>query len=236
MAPRSGFGSKSAGSGAFSSLETLSELSYLAPQADTSAISDANVIISFKSLQKKDDTTKTKAMEDLLSYAKAHPFDSNGGVEDAILDAWLTVYARLSIDNSRRVRELAHVLQFELLQSARKRMEKRFPNDERSTKPEDAEAKYCRVISASLSLVAFLITSVPKDAREQHFDLYKEYLSNEKVWESVNYAESGTAKAGLSLVALAFEHYREIMVPQKHVYQSSVHFDEGNARGLDCEV
>ncbi|PHH56078.1 E3 ubiquitin-protein ligase listerin [Ceratocystis fimbriata CBS 114723] len=283
MAPRSGFGSKSAGSGAFSSLETLSDLSYLAPQADTSAISDANVIISFKSLQKKDDTTKTKAMEDLLSYAKAHPFDSNGGVEDAILDAWLTVYARLSIDNSRRVRELAHVLQFELLQSARKRMEKRFPkffpvwlagrfdssnpvhkaasrghasfiptqekmtlmlgkcqemvlryaadclqetkdslSDERSTKPEDAEAKYCRVISASLSLVAFLITSVPKDAREQHFDLYKEYLSNEKVWESVNYAESGTAKAGLSLVALAFEHYREIMVPQKSVLRKAL--------------
>jgi len=37
------------------------------------------------------------------------------------------MYARVSIDNSRRVRELSHVLLFELMKSATKRMEKRIP-------------------------------------------------------------------------------------------------------------
>jgi hypothetical protein len=37
------------------------------------------------------------------------------------------LYPRTSIDNSRRVRELSHVVQLELMKSARKRMEKRIP-------------------------------------------------------------------------------------------------------------
>ena len=38
------------------------------------------------------------------------------------------IYPRISIDNSRRVRELAHNVQFEIMKSARKRMEKRIPD------------------------------------------------------------------------------------------------------------
>lgn len=38
------------------------------------------------------------------------------------------LYPRLAIDNTRRVRELSHILQYELLKKTRKRMEKFIPN------------------------------------------------------------------------------------------------------------
>ncbi|RYP43139.1 hypothetical protein DL770_011819 [Monosporascus sp. CRB-9-2] len=113
----SGFGGFSSSSG--------SNLSYLAEPPDYSSISDAHVVVSLKNLQKKDATTKAKALEELVTYAQAHPYEQDGGAEEPILDAWAQLYPRISIDNSRRVRELSHTLQFELMRSTRKRMEKR---------------------------------------------------------------------------------------------------------------
>ncbi|KAH7313192.1 hypothetical protein BKA65DRAFT_517509 [Rhexocercosporidium sp. MPI-PUGE-AT-0058] len=116
-----------AGFGGFGQTSSGSTLSYLTEPPNLSAISDANVVVAFKNLSKKDGTTKSKALEDLRAYVQAHPFEQDGGVEDAVLEAWVKFYPRISIDNSRRVRELSHILQFELLKSARKRMEKYIP-------------------------------------------------------------------------------------------------------------
>lgn len=74
-----GFGLASAGS----------DLSYVAEPPDLSAISDAQVVVSFKNLLKKDAVTKTKALEDLLAYVRAHPYEQGGGAEEAILEAWV---------------------------------------------------------------------------------------------------------------------------------------------------
>ncbi|KAI9651221.1 hypothetical protein NHQ30_001259 [Ciborinia camelliae] len=101
-------------------------LSYLTEPPNLSSIADANVIVSFKNLSKKDGTTKSKALEDLRTFIQNQP-NEQGGVEEAILEAWVNVYPRVAIDNSRRVRELSHSIQYELLKSARKRMEKYIP-------------------------------------------------------------------------------------------------------------
>ncbi|KAI1639300.1 hypothetical protein F4809DRAFT_158751 [Biscogniauxia mediterranea] len=113
--------------GAFSSASTGTNLSYLAEPPDFTSISDANVVVALKNLQKKDATTKSKALEELVAYVQAHPHEKDGGTEEPVLEAWVQLYPRISIDNSRRVRELSHILQFELMKSARKRMEKRIP-------------------------------------------------------------------------------------------------------------
>ncbi|KAI0477955.1 hypothetical protein F4859DRAFT_43090 [Xylaria cf. heliscus] len=113
--------------GSFASAASGTNLSYLAEPPDVSSVSNANVVVSLKNLQKKDATTKAKALEDLLAHAQTHPYDQDGGVEEPVLEAWVQLYPRVSIDNSRRVRELAHTLQFELMRSARKRMEKNVP-------------------------------------------------------------------------------------------------------------
>ncbi|RCI09883.1 hypothetical protein L249_3874 [Ophiocordyceps polyrhachis-furcata BCC 54312] len=113
----SGFGSSAAGS----------SLSYLTEPPSFAAVTDPNVVVILKNALKKDSTTKTKALEDLLSYVRAHPFDQGGGVDDALLDIWAQLYPRISIDNSRRVRELSHLLQYQMMTSARKRMERHIP-------------------------------------------------------------------------------------------------------------
>ncbi|KAL1893364.1 hypothetical protein Sste5346_006542 [Sporothrix stenoceras] len=121
---------KATGGGGFGGFETTrskSGLAYVAERSDLSAISDAHVVVSFKNLVKKDSTTKARALEDLLSHAQAHPYTNGGGVEDAVLEAWVQCYPRLSIDDARRVRELSHSLQLDLMQSARKRMERHIP-------------------------------------------------------------------------------------------------------------
>lgn len=87
----SGFGTKpGAGRGfGFGLASAGSELSYVAEPPDFSSISDAQVVVSFKNLLKKDSITKTKALEDLLSYVRANPYEQGGGVEEAILEAWV---------------------------------------------------------------------------------------------------------------------------------------------------
>ncbi|KAL7627782.1 hypothetical protein AAE478_001977 [Parahypoxylon ruwenzoriense] len=113
--------------GAFSTASRSTNLSYLAEPPDFSSISNANVVVSLKNLQKKDAITKAKALEDLVGYVQDHPHERDGGAEEPVLEAWVQLYPRISIDNSRRVRELSHILQFELMKSARKRMEKHVP-------------------------------------------------------------------------------------------------------------
>lgn len=94
----------SAGSGAFgafSSASSGSKLSYLTEPPDYTSISDANVVVSFKNLLKKDATTKSKALEELLAYVEAHPYEQNGGVEEAVLEAWVRLTTLLCHDRSR---------------------------------------------------------------------------------------------------------------------------------------
>ncbi|OAA76610.1 Zinc finger, RING/FYVE/PHD-type [Akanthomyces lecanii RCEF 1005] len=116
-----------AGFGGFGGQFSSSSLSYLAEPPSFAAVTDPNVVVSLKNVLKKDSTTKTKALDELLAYVQANPHDKHGGVEDALLDVWTQLYPRASIDNARRVREQSHHLQLELMKSARKRMERHIP-------------------------------------------------------------------------------------------------------------
>jgi hypothetical protein len=87
---RSGLG----GFGGFAT--TSSTLSYIAEPPDLTAVSDANVVVSLKNLLKKDSTTKAKALDDLLLYVQAHPYEKDGGVEEPVLDAWVSYLPQLS--------------------------------------------------------------------------------------------------------------------------------------------
>lgn len=67
---------------------TSTRLSYLTEPSNLSSISDANVVVSFKNLSKKDGTTKSKALEDLRTFIQTQP-NEQGGAEEAILEAWV---------------------------------------------------------------------------------------------------------------------------------------------------
>ncbi|KJK82300.1 hypothetical protein H634G_02494 [Metarhizium anisopliae BRIP 53293] len=257
-----GFGSSTGGGGfGFGGPVSGTSLSYLAEPPSFAAVSDPNVIVSLKNVLKKDSITKAKGLEDLVQHAQSHPFEQDGGVEEALLDIWTQIYARTSVDNSRRVRELSHALQSELLRSARKRMERHVPkivgpwlaglydrdrvvaraasdglasflttpekmkafwvkcqsqilefaieairetqdtlSDERSTTVEDAEAKYFRVVTSSLSLVLGLLQKVDDAGVQKFAGKYDEYFSEEAVWKSITFKDSAVRKTVCQLL------------------------------------
>ncbi|KAK7552526.1 RING zinc finger protein-like protein [Phyllosticta citricarpa] len=119
-AAASGFGG---GFGSFSSFgSSASQLSYVSEPPDLSSISDANTVVVFKNLSKKDSTTKAKALEDLQSH-----IISSSGVENAVLEAWVQIYPRTSIDGARRVRQLAHTIQGQIASACGKRIARYMP-------------------------------------------------------------------------------------------------------------
>lgn len=87
--PAASFGPKPGRGLGFGLTSAGSDLSYVAEPPDFSPISDAQVVVSFKNLLKKDGVTKTKALEDLLGYVRGHPYEQGGGAEEAILEAWV---------------------------------------------------------------------------------------------------------------------------------------------------
>ena len=192
-----------------------SPLSYVTEQPDVSAISEAKIVVAFKNLGKKDSITKTKALEELQEYVSTTTSD----VEGPVLEAWVNIYPRTSIDNSRRVRQLAQSLQGAFTTSAGKRIAPYLPeiigpwlagtydsdktvsraaqdafqdafptkekqqavwkryraalidyaedatlrqtpqtlSDERVTSPDDAEAKYVRVVGTAMLVLTRLV-------------------------------------------------------------------------------
>ena len=125
---RRGFGKDNSGGGfgGFGGFrESSASLSYITAPPDLSGIPQ-EIVVPFKNLLKKDSTTKAKALEEIISYVQSSPSE-NGGLDESIIEAWTLLYPRVSIDNSRRVRELSHNLLSELMKSAGKRMAKRTP-------------------------------------------------------------------------------------------------------------
>jgi hypothetical protein len=91
-----GFGSALGGAGFGFGSASGSSLSYLAEPPSFTAISDPNVVVSLKNVLKKDSTTKAKGLEELIHHAQSHPFEEDGGVEEALLDIWVCYHSRFS--------------------------------------------------------------------------------------------------------------------------------------------
>jgi E3 ubiquitin-protein ligase listerin len=72
------------GSSGFGSTQS-SPLSYIQEPPDYSAINDANIVVAFKNLSKKDSTTKAKALEDIQAYVSK----PDAEIEEGLLEAWV---------------------------------------------------------------------------------------------------------------------------------------------------
>ncbi|OAG36507.1 hypothetical protein AYO21_09314 [Fonsecaea monophora] len=102
-----------------------SSLSYIAEQPDLSSVSNPNLVVCFRNLGKKDSTTKTKALEELQDYVNS--LTSSNSIDSGLPEAWVTLYPRTSIDNARRVRQLAHALQGSITALTGKRIAPHLP-------------------------------------------------------------------------------------------------------------
>ena len=92
-----GFGGSPFGSSPFGRASSpftkgpTSLISYLYEPPDLSGISDPAVVVIFKNLQKKDSTTKAKALEDLQLVLTSLE-EAKEEVEDVVLEAWVGLY------------------------------------------------------------------------------------------------------------------------------------------------
>ena len=69
-------------------------LSYVYEPPDLSGLSDPQIGVALKNVQKKDSTTKAKALEELSVYASSRDPGANA-VEDDILEAWVGLLGRI---------------------------------------------------------------------------------------------------------------------------------------------
>lgn len=85
----SGLGASSFGAVASSSL------SYVYEPPDLSRLSEPNVGVAFKNIQKKDGTTKAKALDDLQTFVLSLAAEKRE-LEDAMLEAWVGLLEQLA--------------------------------------------------------------------------------------------------------------------------------------------
>ncbi|KAF2789223.1 hypothetical protein K505DRAFT_328385 [Melanomma pulvis-pyrius CBS 109.77] len=244
----SGFGTSSSAFGTSSS-----PLSYVTEPPDLSSISDPNVVVYFRNLSKKDSTTKAKALEDIQSYVAS----LKEPVEEGVLEAWIKMYPRTSIDNAKAVRQSAHTLHGQMAAAAGKRIAKYMPrtvgawlcglydsdrsvteatqnslrqvfntpekiqnirkayqqpileycrdaidkesaltlSDERTVTPDDAEAKYSRVISACISLVGSLLSNLQAEELSKFQSGYESILADDKLWTFASYNDASIRRS-----------------------------------------
>ncbi|MCJ1432310.1 hypothetical protein MMC27_001666 [Xylographa pallens] len=260
------------GTGVFANLQpfggaSASPLSYVYEPPDLSSISEPNVVVAFKNLQKKDSITKAKALEELHLYIVSEK-SKKSGVEDPILEAWvgpdgwILLYPRTSIDSSRRVRQLAHSLHGEVSLACGKRTARQMPkvigawlvglhdndklvaraaeeafqkvfptkskqdgvwqvyhqivisycksvileesvttlSDERTTSLDVAEAKYARVIGATIYTIANALEVLSLSELQHHIELYKSLTQSKSLWKLASYSDSFVRKAAYGLV------------------------------------
>ncbi|KAK3897962.1 hypothetical protein C8A05DRAFT_38463 [Staphylotrichum tortipilum] len=262
--------SKAAPSGFGGFTTSSTTLSYLMPPPDFSAIPQ-DVVVPFKNLLKKASTTKEKALQDVLSHVRSLATDGKT-LDESIIDVYVELYPRLSIDGSARVRELAHQLLFHLLSAAKKRMAKQLPSfvgpwlagtfdrdkrtaraasdalasflqtkekeenfwkgvqtralefateaiketpdtlsDERSTTKQDSDAKYYRVVGASLSLALNLIKKGDLATLQSGL---ASYLQVDALW-TLSKAEDGfVQRAFYQFLGTLLETNPEILEPR----------------------
>jgi len=120
------FGGSSGFSSSFGA-SPASQLSCVYEPPELSSFSDPTVVVSFKNLQKRDSTTKTKALDDLLAHV-AKVEEEKQTLEEGFLEAWVRLYARISIDNARQVRQRSHSLQGRIAVAFGKRIARCLPS------------------------------------------------------------------------------------------------------------
>lgn len=84
-------------------------LNYITGIPDPNLLLCSNTLkLAFKSLLKRDPNTKEKSITTMLDYVKKNPTELD---DDLTIITWVQMYPKLSIDDSKKVRSLAHQIQ-----------------------------------------------------------------------------------------------------------------------------
>ncbi|GMF61920.1 unnamed protein product [[Candida] boidinii] len=110
----SGFSSFSGFGGASSGLGTNGfevSLNYYTGIPDPNVLSNNSLKLIFKSLLKRDEVTREKAIVELLNFIETDSNKLEIINDELLIISWVQLYAKLSIDNSKKIRSTSHQIQ-----------------------------------------------------------------------------------------------------------------------------
>lgn len=90
-------------------------LNYFTALPDVSVLHNPHLVVIFKSLMKKDSTTKEKSLNEFIQLFQDQDNDEYLK-DDLLIMSWIQLYPKLAIDNSRNVRVQVHEVQANFLQ------------------------------------------------------------------------------------------------------------------------
>lgn len=89
-------------------------LNYFTALPDISGLRNPTITIVYKSLMKKDSTTKEKSLTEFVQFFNNNEYHSELK-SDPVIQAWIQIYPKLAFDNSRNVRILSQNVQAKFL-------------------------------------------------------------------------------------------------------------------------
>ncbi|KKK14741.1 hypothetical protein AOCH_002242, partial [Aspergillus ochraceoroseus] len=250
-----GFSSSVSGHG-----KDLSSLTYVAEPPDLSRISEPQLAIAFKYFSKKDEVTRTKALDDIKEHV-SNVEKTGGTLDQGFLEAWIKIYPRASIDLSRRVRQAAHFVQGSIACQVGKRIVPFLPkvigawlagvydndkpvhqsaldsftrvfsteekrkgvwkiyqssildfvddvvlqqtpltlSDERTVKPDDAEAKYARVVGTAILLFNRILGNTNQADLQNDLLKVETILGSKSLW-SFSYHDDPSVRRSIYIL------------------------------------
>lgn len=73
-------------------------------------------------------------------------------------------------------------------------------SDERTASPDDAEAKYARVVASNLLVIANLLTELPPEELTKQQEVYDDMLGDHKLWDFASHSDAAVRRSLYSLL------------------------------------
>ena len=120
-------------------------------------------------------------------------YDSDRSVVDATQTALRHVF-----NTPEKIQNIRRAYQQSILEYCKDAIDKETPqtlSDERTVSPDDAEAKYSRVVSACISLLGSLLSNLSLAELTKHQTEYHGLLEDKKLWDFATHKDASVRRA-----------------------------------------
>lgn len=130
-------------------------------------------------------------------------YDADKSVVDATLGSLRQVF-----NTPEKVQTIRKAYQQPILEYCRDAIDNETPltlSDERTVSPDDAEAKYSRVISACIALVGSLLTNLSVEEIAKFQEDYDDLLKDKRVWDFASHGDASIRRATHRFLKICLE-------------------------------
>lgn len=120
-------------------------------------------------------------------------YDGDRSVVDATQNALRQVF-----NSPEKIQNIRRAYQQPILEYCRDAIDRETPqtlSDERTVSPDDAEAKFSRVISACISLLGSLLTNLKPEEISKHQAEYDGLFGDQKLWDFATHSDASVRRA-----------------------------------------